>query len=169
MEKVKSWAKILLKNISPTFAATILTISVVTWLSGDAVRDFGGPFALGRQGLTYGCIFQLFIISVILSGFSTLLMTDLIFKKAMLLWRAISMLFLTWVTVGSFIVLFGWFPLDMWEAWIGFAVSTTALMIGGAAVLILKTKLQNRQYGRQLSDYKTKQNQERGGAHDPDE
>lgn len=169
MENLKNWGKMFLKNISPTFASSILTISIVSWLSGDHVMDFGGPFALGRQGMTYGCIGQLFVISVILSGFSTLLMTDLIFKKAMLLWRAIALLFLTWVTVGSFIVVFGWFPLDMWMAWISFAVSTTALLIGGAAVLILATKLQNRQYGRQLFNYKAKQNQEGGGAYDSDE
>lgn len=151
-----------LHNVITAFAYSMIAISVIGFLLGDDVKELSSLFRLGSEGLSFPSILQIFIFSLILVCLRTLLLSDLIFKKMMLLWRCVLLLLLTLVLAGIFAALFRWFPVELWEAWVSFILSVVVCFVIGAGGMILKTKLEDKKYDKLLSDYKAKQKKESG-------
>ncbi len=150
------------KTALTTFASAIIAISIVGWLVGDVTKEVGGLLSLGREGISYVSIMQVFIFSLVQAGIKVLLLSNIFFKKMMLLWKTVLMFLLSFAAGVLFSVLFRWFPIESLEAWIGFLVSISACFIIGILVVIAKTKLEDRKYKMLLSNYKARQNQEKG-------
>lgn len=162
MDEQKSLSKEFFQNIIKTFAYSVIAISIVGLLIGDAAKEFSNLFSFGSEGLSYPALLQIFICSVVIGCLRTLLLSDLIFKKMMLLWRYVLLLLLTFISTGFLVVLFRWFPVDLWEAWVGFIIAVIACFVIAASCMIIKTKLEDIKYDRLLSNYKAKQNEESG-------
>lgn len=162
MNEQKHMGEGFFQNVIIIFAYSVIAISVVGWLVGDSEKEIGGLYGLGSQGLLYKSIFQIFISSIVMGGIRTLLLSDLIFKKMMILWRSVLLLLLTLVSVGLLAVLFRWFPIGEWEAWAGYVISVIVCFIIGSSAMIIKTKLLDKRYDKLLSDYKEKQKKESG-------
>ena len=159
MDENKSFARLFLEKTVATFVPTILVFSLTGWVlslvSGDAFyQEIKTVF--GYDGLSYSSIAQLFALSVILGGMNTIFLSDIIFKKAMLLWRYIVFAFLSLVTLYLFALLFRWLPIDLWIAWVIMPICFMAFFLLSSAPFIIATKLKDRQYGRMLDNYKTK-------------
>ncbi|MCL2216797.1 MAG: hypothetical protein FWB91_07220 [Defluviitaleaceae bacterium] len=154
MDEKKSIVSIFFQHITAAFALSVIALSVTGWLLGDSQIEYDGLFRLGSAGLSFESLAQMFAFSVVISILETVLTSDIFFKKAMLLWRMILLLFFGIVSCVVFAVVFRWFPLDIWEAWAAFL---TFFVVGfglGCFVLIAKTKLEDRRYSKLLSDYK---------------
>lgn len=50
--------------------------------------------------------------------------------------------------------IFDWFPADMVEGWIGFAVSFGFCFVASVFIMVLKTKMENKKYEERLAKYK---------------
>ena len=156
MEEQKGFAQIFMQTTIVTFAYAIIVISITGWFFGEGAQGRSALFALGNAGLSFQSIMQIFILSVIIGLISTMLMTDLIFKKAMLLWRYIFVWFSCLVASGIFAAVFRWLPLNWWEAWISFIFGLTIFFIIGASGFALKAKLEEKRYNKLLSEYRIK-------------
>ena len=162
MKEGKSLIVEFVKQVFNTFAAAIIAISMVGWFMGDAEKGSGGLFDLGSSGLSYCSMLQILIFSISIGVLRILLLSDLILKKMMLLWKTMLMFFLSFVSATVCSVLFHWFPIESRHAWIGFIISITVCFVIGVLAMIIKIKLEDRKYQKLLSAYKEKQKTESG-------
>ena len=160
MEEKKSIFSLLWHQITTTFALSIIVISITGWALGDAQMEHAGLFRLGSAGLAFQSIAQVFALSIVFSVIVTLLSGDIFFKRIMLLWRVVLTLFLCMVTGVAFALIFSWIPAGMWEAWAAFLGSFILSFLIAFFAAWIKTKLEDRRYEKQLSDYKMRQKQE---------
>jgi protein-S-isoprenylcysteine O-methyltransferase Ste14 len=65
-----------------------------------------------------------------------------------------------------FAYVFQWFPTGSWEAWFGFIVSYSVCVVLSILFMLVMLRMENKKLKQQLSDYKEKQHQERGGSDD---
>jgi len=160
MNEEKNIFSVFFQHTIVTFAYSIIAMTV-TGLILTGYRELHEVLSiLGREGLAYQSVAQIFALSAVLGALITLLTSDIILKNVMLLWRCALLLFLALVTCGLFIVIFHWFPLDLWQAWIGFISFFVTFFMIGLGAMIVKTKLEDKRYEKLLSDYKAKQNLE---------
>jgi len=144
-------------NIAISFACSIMAVSLTGRLGGDSVLEASGLFALGNSGLSYQTIFQFLGLSAVMGTLITLLMSDRVLKKVMLLWKFVIMWFLLLASTTSFAIVFRWFPLNLWSAWASFIISVTLGFAIGSIVMIVAVKLENKKYDKLLNDYKANQ------------
>ena len=159
MEEQKSTLKEFLQLATAAFTGAVLIMSVVGWLAGGVTEETSAMFDLVDLGLSYLTIFQIFIFAIVNGGIS--LIVAMIFKNRMLLWQLIVTMFVCLVVSGIFAVGFRWIPLDSWEAWLWFVASFVGVFVIIAAAMIVRTTLTDRRYEKLLSNYKTKQEQEK--------
>lgn len=157
MKEDKSLIVEFVTQVFLTFAAAIFAISIVGWFVGDMEKGSGGLFSLGGDGLSYKAMLQIFIFSLSTGGLRILLLSDLIFKKMMLLWKMVLMFLLSFLSATICSVLFHWFPIENWQAWVSFIISITVCFVIGVLTMIIKIKLEDRKYDKLLSAYKEKQ------------
>ncbi len=151
-----------LKQLLLTFLISYLAIIVVGFFVGDTEKGSGGLYHLGNEGLSIYSTMQILIFAVAISGFRIILLSNILIKKMMLLWRISLMLFCSIVTAIVCAVIFQWFPIQSGEAWISFILSMGGCFVLIVAGMFIKTKLDDRRYNKQLSAYKEKQRKEKG-------
>ena len=156
MEEQKGFAQIFMQITIITFAYAIIAISLTGWFFGEEAQERSELFALGNAGLSFQSIMQIFILSVIIGLISAMLISDIIFKKAMLLWRYIFIWFSCLVASGIFAAVFRWLPLDFLEGWVGFIICHTVLFLIGAFGFVIKAKIEEKRYNKLLSEYRIK-------------
>lgn len=156
MDKEKSAAHLICRNTAVIFALLIIVLTVTGWMLGDSQLKYAGLFELGNAGLSFQGIVQIFALSIIIGSLNTLLTSDLVFKKSMLLWRMILMMFLGGVACFIFAVVFRWFPLDMREVWITFGVLFLVTFTVVSLGMVVKTKREDRLNNKAFSEYKSK-------------
>ena len=159
MDDKKNIASLLFQSITMIFTCTIVTSCIAGWIFWNLTPGYQVFHInnIGNDGLSYPVIAQFFAFSIIIGVMSVLLTEDILFKKVMLLWRCVLLLFLTLVVCGLFVVIFRWFPLDSWEAWVGLITPLSVFFILGFTPMIIKTWLEDRRYHKLLSNYKSKQ------------
>ena len=142
-----------------TFAATIIAISATGMIVGhyfEEAREISTLFRLGTEGLPYTVILQLFCWSILITGCSFLLFSDLLFKRMMILWRIALLLLAVFLIGAVFSAVFGWIPVDAWQAWIGFGICTGICFSVSIALMLLKTHLDGKKYEKLLTNYKAR-------------
>ncbi|MCL1807525.1 MAG: hypothetical protein FWG31_07480 [Oscillospiraceae bacterium] len=149
------------------FAVCIMMVSAVGWAVGDSARETGGFMRLGSDGLAYASIGQIFLFSLTVTGVNGVFF--FVSKRLMLLWRYTMIGGITFIITVAFSLIFQWFPTGNGLAWISFLISFGVSMTGGILFMILKTKLEDKKYGKQLSDYKARQSRERREHNDSHE
>ena len=155
MDEKKSITKEFLQLVTTVFTYAVLAMSILGWLIGDTAQEITTVFIIGNEGLSHQTIFALILFSAINSGLALLI--SRVFKNLMLLWQLIITMFVCLVTTGVLLISFRWLPLDSWTSWVEFAVGFVGLFIIASAILIIKTKLEDRRYEKLLSEYKVKQ------------
>lgn len=162
MEENKNLMVEFVKIVLITFAIAVIAVSIGGWFAGDGTKEVGGLLKLGHDGLAYSSILQIFIFSFIQGIINILLLSNVLFKKMMLLWRLVLMFLLSLITAMLLCVLFNWIPNGDRLAWISFIILFSFGFIIGTSAMIIKTKLEDRKYGKLLFDYKAKQKKESG-------
>ena len=160
-ENKKLWIEFI-RHVLIVFFMSNLAIMIVGLFIGNAQKGSGGLYNLGNEGLSIYSRIQILIFSLAIGGCRVLLLSNLIIKKMMLLWRITLMLFCSFVTAIVCAVVFQWFPIESGAAWISFILSMSTCFIIIVATMIIKTKLVDRRYNKQLSAYKEKQKKEKG-------
>jgi hypothetical protein len=156
----------ILCNFRTIFTFAILTITVVV---SQVIRFFpdvqnvSSLFASGGIGLSFGTIIQIAGFSFILAFFSVLLITERFIKKMRFFWRIFFLLIATLLTFSIFAVVFEWFVVDDFGAWVGLVLSTIFCFSISIGLTLLKFKLERKKYNRLLANYKAKQKENQSG------
>lgn len=155
-----SYKNYMIRFISQTltlFAVNILMLLALAKAFGDGAKAMSSLYQYGSSGLATSTMLQFLLSSAIIIAFKDFYFSERIFKKLMALWRTIFMLFSIFVVNIVFIYLFDWFSFENAYAWVGFILCFAGGCVLGALVMIIKTKLESKQYGELLANYKYQQ------------
>lgn len=126
------------------FGVTLLLLNVFCVLFGEDAREYSTMFALGAEGLTVSTMLQFLLVSVLITALRIVFFTDGIIRRMPLAVRTIGMFAAVFVTIVAFIVLFDWFPVNLWQAWVGFLVSFGVSVAVSTLLTMWKEKMENR-------------------------
>jgi len=160
MSEKKSIMGIFWGHFTSMFIAAIIAVSIAGWLNSGNEAATSGLLQLGREGLAFSSIAQLLGWSLVLSILTTLLTSDVILKKVMLLWRAVALIILGIISTVIFAVIFQWIPNNEWMAWVAFLIFFTVPFGGGLLGMVAATKAADKHYNQRLNDYRSNQNKE---------
>lgn len=127
-----------------TFGFSILVLCIFCMLVGEEAWEVSSLYSLGKDGLSVATILQFFGISVCITALRTLFFTDGVIKRMSVTLRTVGMLLCVIVLIIVCAAIFGWFPVNMWQAWAGFAGSFGVCFVGSFILTLLKERTQNR-------------------------
>lgn len=143
-----------------TFGFAILVISIFCVLVGEEAWEVSSLYSMGKEGLSVATIMQFFGMSVCITLLRILFFTDSVIKKMSVTLRTICMLVCIIGLIVMCAAVFGWFPVNMWQAWAGFAVSFGLCFVGSCLVMLLKERTQNRRMEEALARLKEQEKTE---------
>lgn len=141
------------------FGISILVLNVFCVLFGEDAKGFSTMFALGSAGLSVPTMLQFLGVSACIVGVRYLFFTDALIKNMSIVLRTVCMLASVVAIIGVFIKLFGWFPANMWKAWLMFFLCFGISFVVSMAIAILNERMENRKMKEALERLK-KENEE---------
>lgn len=135
-----------------TFASSILVVSILGYLLQDMVTSISQLFALGALGLSYPAIFEIALLSFMISLYSYVLFETHVLKNYLVLYKVILMFLLSGITTAVFVAIFGWFPISEWKGWIGFFLSFLLCFIIATGGMLYKNKKEEQRYNACLKE-----------------
>lgn len=145
-----------LAQVLTIFGFTILTIAVFCLVFGNSAKDFSTLFELGTQGIPINIIFQFLLVSVLITGVRFIFFTDTFIKKMPVWLRTICMSTVIVVIIAVFIIVFHWFPVNMWKPWVMFFISFGISFLGSYFITKIKEDIENRRMDEALRRLKEK-------------
>lgn len=146
-----------LEQVIIVFGFAMLTLNIFCFAFGDSAKDFSAIFELGDQGIPVGIAIQFLCISALITGGRFVFFTDVIIRKMSIWLRTIFMLIFVVTIIAAFIVIFHWFPVNMWQPWVMFFVCFGLSFLGSCFVVIVKEKVENRRMEEALRRLKEKE------------
>ena len=143
-------------HIFTIFGVTMLILATLTVLCGEEAKEVSTIFALGEKGIPITTILQFFLTSVLTATINMLFFSDGLIKRIPLWCRTVGMLLAEVVMIVFFVAIFGWFPMDMWQPWVMFALSFLVCFGVSVAFTILKEKIENQKMEAALIRMKQK-------------
>jgi len=130
---------------SATFTCVIIANALPGWILGS------------DEGMQIQFIFQILLLAAVNSGISVFVTNAKIFARLLTLWQLIITMFSCLTATILLAIPFRMIPLHSPAAWAAFIAIFVATFIVVSAVVIIKTKLDENRYNRQLSNYKENQ------------
>lgn len=139
------------------FGFAMLMINVFCLVFGNSAKEFSSMFELGNQGIPSKIVFQFFCVSVLIVGVRFIFFTDTIIKKMPIWLRTICMLTAIVIIIAAFVILFHWFPADMWQPWAMFLICFGISFLGSYFVMVIREKVENKRMNEALQRLKEKE------------
>ena len=102
------------------FGFSMAVQSVFCLLFGENAREFSAMFSLGGEGLSIALMWQFLLISALIVFWRFLFFTETVIRNLSVTGRTMGMVTAVLLTAIVFILLFDWFPADMWQPWVMF-------------------------------------------------
>ncbi len=155
--KEKSTILDYLAQVLIVFGFMMLVLNVFCLAFGNSAKEFSAMFELGNQGIPVKIAFQFLCVSALNVGVRFLFFTDVIIKKMPIWLRTICMLISVVIIIAVFIIVFHWFPANMWQPWAMFFICFGISFLGSYFVMIIKEKAENRRMEEALQRLKEKE------------
>lgn len=153
MEEKKSfWDYI--EQMLVVFGFTLIVMNIFCITVGDEARNCSTLFSLGNKGISAATSFQYLGLSALIVFYRMLFFTDFVIKKMGITARMVGMLIIVILSIVLFAVVFGWFPVNEWKAWVMFLLCFGISFILSLAFTALKEKTENRQMQKALEKIK---------------
>lgn len=146
-----------LAQVMIVFGFAMLVLNIFCLVFGDSAKDFSSMFELGNQGVPAKTAFQFLLISALIIGLRIIFFTDVLIKKMPIWLRTICILVSVVIIIAAFIIVFHWFPVDMWLPWVLFFVCFGISFLGSCFIMAIKEKAENRQMEEALRRLKDKE------------
>lgn len=146
-----------LAQVMIVFGFAMLVMNIFCLVFGDSAKDFSSMFELGNQGVPAKTAFQFLLISVLIIGLRIIFFTDVLIKKMPIWLRTICILVSVVIIIAAFIIVFHWFPVDMWLPWVMFFICFGISFLGSCFIMAIKEKAENRQMEEALRRLKDKE------------
>lgn len=138
------------------FGIAMTIMAVFCLLFGEESKEISTMFALGNKGLPVETMGQFLGVTAFIVGLRFLFFTDVLIKTMSIFMRTLLMLISVVAVIGVFVYCFGWFPVDMWQAWLMFLVCFGISFAVSLLVMSWKEKLENRKMEEGLKKLKDK-------------
>lgn len=136
------------------FGITICILNVFCLLFGEDAKAYSTMFSLGKEGLSVPVMIQFLLASACTVANRTLFFTETFIKNMTVPVRAVCMVIVEVAVTTVFIIVFGWFPTDMWLPWVMFLISFAVCFVLSLAVTVIKTRVENRKMEEALKRLK---------------
>lgn len=143
-----------LSQVLSCFGFSMLCMIVIIHFFGDSVQDYSSFFLMGARGIPVETGLQLFIMSLLIILYKSIIFSGFIFKEMGFLLRAALLVVMSLVTLAVFALLFGWFPINDWKPWIYCFTSFIVCFIVSVLLTLLKRKVENKRLAEGLSKIK---------------
>ncbi len=143
----------ILSFTAQTFTLSLFFVSVFNLaLSGQAqeMRQLSELFALCGRGISFTALGELLVLSFLISIARAIWFSQTILKNMLMRNRITLMLISVFVMAGTCSALFGWFPLHLWQAWLGFMFSFATATAVSFTAMLCRTQIESRKYQRKL-------------------
>ncbi|MDE5588878.1 MAG: hypothetical protein K2J60_07015 [Acetatifactor sp.] len=150
-----------LAQILVVFGFGMLMLNIFCLAFGNSARDFSAMFELGNQGIPVAIAFQFLCVSVLIVGARFIFFTDVFIKKMPVWLRTVCMLTTAVVIIAAFVIVFHWFPANMWQPWAMFFICFGISFLGSYLVTAIKEKTENRRMEEALQRLKKKEKEEK--------
>ncbi len=145
------------------FGVTILILTVLALVCGEEAKEVSTIFALGDGGIPLSTILQFFLTSILTTMVNIAFFSERLIKKIPLWCRTVGMLLAEVAMIILFVVVFDWFPVDMWEPWVMFSLSFGLCFCISVGITVLKEKLENQKMEAALERVK-KEGEQNGNS-----
>lgn len=132
-----------LNQIFVIFGGTVLCLMVFTFSFGEDAKSISTIFSLGNKGIAISTLFQYLLLAVIITSLRCLFFTDCFIKRASITIRTVSMFVSVILLIAVSAAVFEWFPIYMWQAWLGFFICFVISAGISIAVSVLKERTDN--------------------------
>ena len=122
-------------------------------LFGEDAEGVSTIFGLGDKGITIATLLQYLLLSVLITALRLIYFTDKFMKKAPIALRTFLMFVSIIITIAVFAMVFGWFPVHMWQAWLAFFVCFGISAGISTAVSVVKEKTDNEKLQAALESF----------------
>ena len=146
-----------LSQVMIVFGFAMLVLNIFCLVFGNSAKDISVLFELGDQGIPVGITIQFLCISVLITGVRIVFFTDVIIQNMPIWLRTICMLSFIVIIIAAFIIIFDWFPVNMWRPWAMFFVCFGLSFLGSCTVVIVKEKVENKRMEEALRRLKEKE------------
>ena len=140
-----------------TYGIIMLMFVILNLTLGDIAKGFTSFFEYGSGSFSTNTMLQLFLLSLIICIARNLFLTDKWIKSMSILARNLAFFISVTITIIVFIILFAWFPVDLWPAWIGFIVSFAVCSAAGVLISKLKERADNKKMAQALERFKSEE------------
>ena len=136
------------------FGFSIVALNVFCILVGENAQGVSAIYSMGKAGLSTATMMQFFGVSICITGFRFLFFTDRIIRQMSITMRTVCMLLSIIGLIVLCTLVFGWFPVNMWQAWTGFFVTFALCFVGSMTIMRLKEQTENRKMEEALKRLK---------------
>lgn len=145
-----------LAQVMIIFGFTMLVMNIFCLAVGNSAKGVSTMFELGSQGVPVKIAFEFLCISALLVGVQFVFFTDIFIKRMPIWLRTTCMLSAVLIIIIAFVIMFRWFPLNMWQPWVLFFICFGISFLGSCLVMTIKEKIENRRMEEALQRLKTK-------------
>lgn len=145
-----------LAQVFTIFGFAMMVMNVFCLVFGDSAKEFSAMYELGSQGIPVNIAFQFFCVSILIVCVRFIFFTDSIIKKMPVWLRTISMLAAIVIIIAAFVIVFHWFPTDLWQPWVMFFVCFGLSFLGSYFVMRIKENTENKKMEEALRRLKEK-------------
>lgn len=146
-----------LSQVFTIYGVTALLLNIFCLLFGTSACGISTIFSLGKSGVGIETSFEFLAAVLLISGLRAVVMTDIVIKKIPLAVRVVLMFAGAFGTILVFVILFGWFPMDMPIAWIMFLLCFVVSCCVSTLISVLAERQENRRLEEALKRYKEEQ------------
>jgi hypothetical protein len=144
------------------FGFTMIIMMCFSLLIGESAKEFTTLFAYDEAGVPVTVMLQFLVLSVINVFIRFLLLSDRLIKEMLITIRIALTLLAVLLSISIFIIIFGWFPIHMWQPWALFIGSFLLCSAIGTFVTTAQNKLENKKLAEGLANLREEWGSENG-------
>ena len=144
------------------FGFTMIIMMSFSILVGDDVCGYTTLFVSGTVGVPTAIMAQFLVLSIINVFIRFIFLTDHLIKEMALMLRIILTLLSVLLSSSIFIIIFGWFPVYMWQPWVLFIGSFLLCSAIGIFVTSVQNKKENKRMAEGLANLREQWENENG-------
>ena len=139
------------------FGFSTIVLDVLCLLVGEDAQSISTIYSLGKDGISVTTSLQFLGVSACITGFRFLYFTDTVIRRMSVIMRTICMFVSIIILIAVCVVMFGWFPVNMWQPWAAFFLTFLFCSAAGLLLMSLKEKAEDRKMEEALNKIKKEQ------------
>lgn len=141
-------------EVFSTYGIIVAMFVILNLTLGDIAQGHSSFFDFGRAGLSTGTLLQLLLLSLLICVARNVFLSDKFIKNMPIVGRNVAFFVTVTLVIVVFVLLFGWFPANFYQAWIGFFLSFAVCSAIGVLLSRLKEQAENKKMAQALEKFR---------------